>query len=223
MKIFSKKYPVAERIQLAISLAIRFTLVLAIISSIINRMWLVLFVSSLTLFFTFLPSFFAKNYKLCLPLEFELLVMLFIYAALFLGEVHNYYTLFWWWDIVLHTASGIALGFAGFMMMYSLYYEERIKTSPFIIALFSFSFALAIGAVWEIFEFSVDNLLGTNMQKSGLDDTMHDLIVDSIGALLTSFLGYVYIKSGKKGLFFERIVNKFVERNPHLFSKGEVK
>jgi hypothetical protein len=44
-------------------------------------------------------------------------------------------------------------------------------------------FAVAVGAVWEIFDFSMDEPFGTDMQKamfgdpSGLTDTMWDLIV----------------------------------------------
>lgn len=219
MKIFSRKYPVAQRIQIAISFAIRFSLVLAIATSIFEARYMVVFISALTLLLTFLPAIIEKNYKICLPLEIEIIIMLFIYAAIFLGEVHNYYTLYWWWDIVMHTASGIALGFAGFMMLFILYYEGKIKASPFVISVFSFSFALAMGALWEIFEFFVDNTFGTSMQKSGLADTMADLIVDSIGALFTSFLGYIYIKSEKKGIVFDRLVKRFVKSNPRLFQE----
>ena len=37
-------------------------------------------------------------------------------------------------------------------------------------------FAITIGALWEVFEFGMDQLFGLNMQKSGLLDTMGDLI-----------------------------------------------
>ena len=68
---------------------------------------------------------------------------------------------------------------------------------PFV-AMFSFCFAVSIGAVWEIYEFSFDGLLGLNMQKflladgtplvgrAALTDTMKDIIVDTIGALIAS-------------------------------------
>ena len=67
--------------------------------------------------------------------------------------------------------------------------------SPAFVALFTFCFALALDVLWEIYEFTVDALFQTNMQKyaleggealagqAALQDTMGDLIVDFIGAL----------------------------------------
>ena len=74
-----------------------------------------------------------------------------------------------------------------------------------MLALFSFSFAIAIGVVWEIFEFFMDISFGLNMQKSGLIDTMGDLIVDSLGALLASGIGYFYLRI-KHTLVFKDVV-----------------
>ena len=78
----------------------------------------------------------------------------------------------------------------------------------------------------EIFEFSMDSLLKTNMQKamlgdpSGLTDTMWDLIVDTLGALLISVLGYGYIKTAQSESFLERWIHAFISSNPHLFNKS---
>jgi len=176
-----------------------------------------LFSSSLILILTFLPYLFERTYRVNLPIEFEFVIILFLYASLFLGEIHAYYTKFWWWDVVLHTSSGIALGFAGFLIMYVLYYKDKVKAKPIWIAIFAFCFAVAIGAVWEIFEFAMDQFFGLNMQKSGLIDTMWDLIVDSIGAMLTSFIGYFYVR-GKKTPLFTRFLQKFTKENPKYFN-----
>ena len=37
---------------------------------------------------------------------------------------------------------------------------------------------MTIGVIWEIFEFTMDHVFDLTMQKSGLPDTMTDLIVD---------------------------------------------
>ena len=70
-----------------------------------------------------------------------------------------------------------------------------VSMSPAFVALFTFCFALALDVLWEIYEFTVDALFQTNMQKyaleggealagqAALQDTMGDLIVDFIGAL----------------------------------------
>ena len=66
--------------------------------------------------------------------------------------------------------------------------------------------------MWEIFEFGMDSVFGTNMQKSGLRDTMGDLIVDTIGAAVVSTIGYFYVR-GYDSLIFDRMVRRFLERN----------
>jgi len=209
----------ADKIQNSVIIILRFTIIVAILGAVWNQRWPLVFSSSVILILTFLPVFFEKKYKLNLPIEFEFAIILFIYASLFLGEIHSYYTKLWWWDVVLHISSGIALGFAGFLILYILDSQGKVKANPIWIAIFAFCFGVALGAVWEIFEFGMDQLFGYNMQKSGLVDTMWDLIVDSLGALLTSVVGYFYIK-GKKEPLFTRLLYKFTKENPkYLKSK----
>ncbi|MBU0460486.1 MAG: hypothetical protein KKH52_00080 [Nanoarchaeota archaeon] len=206
-----------DKVQNAVILFLRLTVVVVIFGAVWNLRWTLLFASILILISTFLPNIFEKKYKINLPLEFEFVIIIFLYTSLFLGEIHSYYTLFWWWDIVLHMGSGIALGFVGFLILYILYCQGKVRAKPIWIALFAFCFAVAIGAVWEIFEFGMDQIFGLNMQKSGLSDTMWDLIVDSIGALLTSFVGYFYIRGNKIPLF-TRFLSKFSKENPRYFN-----
>ena len=205
-----------DKIHLVIINFIRLFIIIAIISAIIKGEWLILFIGILTLFLTFAPLFIEKKYKLYLPIEVELLIIVFIYASLVLGGIREYYLKFWWWDIIIHTTSGIALGFIGFMILYILYQGKKIRANPMMIAIFSFSFAVAIGVLWEIFEFVVDSLTGLNMQKSGLRDTMWDLIVNSIGALFASTMGYLYLKKEKIHVV-DMLINKFRQKNPKLF------
>ena len=99
-------------------------------------------------------------------------------------------------------------------------------------ALFSFCFALAMGSMWEIFEFGVDVIFGANMQKArnleeiygvfdtrlGVIDTMRDLIVDAIGALIVSVTGYIHMTHRKDAdSTFWAMQKEFVETNPDLF------
>ena len=67
--------------------------------------------------------------------------------------------------------------------------------------LLAFAIAVTVGAMWEIFEFLMDLWFGLNMQKSGLTDTMGDLIVDVIGAGIASWIGYAYLR-GKDRSFW---------------------
>jgi hypothetical protein len=204
----------ADRIQLYISYGLQLILVGQIVYSLVQGSWLTLFLSTGILILTFLPAMIRRNFRVYLPIEIDLLTIVFIFASLFLGEMRSYYTRFWWWDLVLHTGAGILMGLAGFILVYVLNRERKatIFLSPVFVGLFSFSFAMTIGVIWEIFEFAMDQIFGMNMQKSGLNDTMGDLIVNTIGALIISTAGYFYVK-GEDSLLFDRLVRRLLERN----------
>jgi uncharacterized membrane protein YjdF len=128
----------------------------------------------------------------------------------------------------LHASSGLLLGIVGFLLIYVLNENERVDVHmrPRFVALFAFLFAVAVGAIWEIFEFSMDSAFGTTMQKpmlgdaSGLTDTMWDLGVDTVGAFLISALGWWYMKR-KTRSFIEVWIRRFIDRNPRLFREDE--
>lgn len=189
-----------DRAQLLLSASIKSLLVVAFGFALFEGDWTTAFVSAIALITTLLPWYLARNYNFYIPVGFEFVIVLFVYSTLFLGEVHGFYTRFWWWDIVLHTGSGLAFGFTGFLILYSFYRTEKFQAPAALIALFSFCVAVAIGGLWEIFEFAMDSFLGLNMQKSGLVDTMWDMIVNTLGAFLASFSGYLYLRRRTRGL-----------------------
>ncbi len=143
------------------------------------------------------PLLLGPRLPVHIPAEYELLAILFVFASLFLGEFHSNYERFWWWDIVLHSTSGLLPGLVGFLLVYVLNESRRIELHmrPGFVALFAFAFAATGGALWEIFEFAADQLFGLQMQKpmrgdpSALTDTMWDLIVDTLGAAVISGFG----------------------------------
>jgi len=173
------------------------------------------------LFITFLPIILGKRFDVRIPHGFETLAVIFLYMSLFLGETQSYYTRFWWWDLVLHSGSAFLLGILGFLMVYVLNERKEVDLDmkPKFIALFAFMFAVSIGALWEIFEYGMDQVFGLNMQKSGLQGTMWDLIVDVAGAAFISILGWGYINNREEDSFLERWIRDFVEKNPRLFEQ----
>ncbi|MCP1170599.1 hypothetical protein NHG85_19015, partial [Limimaricola sp. ASW11-118] len=56
------------------------------------------------------------------------------------------------------------------------------RTAGWILGLLGVGFAALVGACWELFEFSIDAIFGTNAQRSGLPDTMGDVAVNIMGA-----------------------------------------
>jgi uncharacterized membrane protein YjdF len=211
----------------------RMTLVLQVIIAIglvievYEAQWLNVAVITGILVLTILPTLLARRLELFIPPEFELLTIGFIFAAIFLGETRDFYERIWWWDIALHTTSGGLLGIFGFLLVYVLNVNPRIDLDmrPSFVAFFAFCFSVSMGALWEIFEFAMDQIFGTNMQKpmlgdpSGLTDTMWDLIVDTLGALVISSVGYYYMRRGMESII-ERWIQRFIAGNPKLFASS---
>lgn len=159
-----------------------------------------------------LPSIISKKIKIKIPSNIYIFYILFLYAAIFLGEVRNFYYKVPHWDTILHIFSGVMLGAIGFSFINLLNQEERIyfKLSPTFVAFFSFCFSVTLGVLWEIYEYTFDGIFILNMQKFAtqngtnligriaLLDTMKDIIVDCLGALIMSVIGYISLKY-KKG------------------------
>ncbi len=183
--------------------------------------WTNVFWIGLIFLATFIPTIIKKQSRLYFPIEFELFIVLFIFLSLFLGEIHYYYHIFWWWDLFLHGQSGILVGILGFIIAYILNEQShfRLKMKPAMTAVFAFNFTLAFGVLWEIFEFTMDQVFGMNMQKSGLMDTMFDLILNAFGALTISLLGYLWMRKVIHFWIFDKSISKFIKYNKHLFSK----
>ena len=158
-----------------------------------------------------MPSLLSKRLKFEMPLGLYLLYIIFLYCAIFLGEIRNFYYTIPHWDDILHGFSSMMTGFFGFMCVEILNRQSKlaIRLSPVFVALFAFCFSITIGAMWEIYEFLADGIFGLNMQKfiteegivlSGHDavsDTMRDIIVDTCGAFVSSVVGYLSIKNQK--------------------------
>lgn len=203
-----------------LTLALQGFLGVGVILAIFQGRWLPAITTLGIMILTLLPLLLRRRFRVIIPPEFEVLAVIFIYASLFLGEVHGYYIRYWWWDALLHTGSGFLLGLMGFLLVHILNEMENVSVhmKPGFVALFSFMFAVGMGAIWEIFEFFMDQTFGLNMQKSGLIDTMWDLIVDCAGALVISLLGWTYLKKGESKSFLERWISAFIDANPRFFS-----
>ncbi|HDS03368.1 MAG TPA: hypothetical protein ENN72_06635 [Firmicutes bacterium] len=183
-----------------ISNLFRLLMVFSAVGSIIENNYINVLTACVAFALSYLPSFLRKKRYLYLPVQFQIVLTLFFFASLYLGSIKGFYYRYWWWDTLLHTASGFMLGLVGFLLVYTLNSHKRkaFTLSPFFIVLFSFCFAMTIGTMWEIYEFSMDSLFGWDMQKSGLVDTMFDLIADMIGAATSSIYGYIYIREHHK-------------------------
>lgn len=201
-----------------VTLAIWLVLVAAVFFALAVRRWDVVFVSITALFLTILPALFVSRFEIRLPMSFLAAISVFVFATLFLGEVFDFYERYWWWDILLHGGSAVAFGLIGFVFVFYLFEGDKYAAPPIAVAFVAYCFAVTIGTGWEIFEFLMDQVLGLNMQKSGLVDTMGDLIVDSLGATLGATAGFLYLKGRELG-GLGGVIAEFLELNRRYFRK----
>lgn len=217
-----KKYTINDKINLIVRVLFVIAFIETILTSVLENDYSSIinaFTAVLGFTLTFIPEAvenITKN-RVRFGSGMKIAIVLFIFGSELLGEIRSFYEIIPWWDDLLHSVSGVILGFIGFMLVYSLNESKKssVNLSPVFVSLFAFCFALACGALWEIFEFSGDRLLNMDMQKfrppagttelvtdswrydAGLIDTMTDIIMDAASALAVSVLGFIKIKAGK--------------------------
>lgn len=182
-----------------VTYAIWSLLLLVAVRGAFDGQWSLVFIALATIALTLIPILGQSWAGIRLPAGFIAAVSLFITATVFLGEAFDFYERLWWWDIAAHSGSAVGFGMIGTVLVVLLVRGDRLALAPGLGAVFAFSFATSIGAIWEIFEFAMDGIFGFNMQKSGLRDTMGDLIVNSIGAAIGATAGYFYLRGWTDG------------------------
>jgi len=167
----------------AVYLVLRLLVILAMVFSLIRGDYENLFVCTLSLILFLVPAFCEKNFGIELPSALQIIILLFIFSAEILGELGSYYTRVPIWDTMLHTINGFLCAAVGFSLVDIINRNEKFKfqLSPMYVALVAFCFSMTIGVVWEMFEFSCDMLLHTDMQKDFVVHSISSVSLDPSG------------------------------------------
>ncbi len=235
----------------AVYVILRLIVIGAIVLSVLRGRFENVFTCGFALVLFLVPSFFKTNLGIELPDVLEIIVMLFIFSAMILGEIGCYYVKVPIWDTILHTVNGFLCAAVGFSLVDILNRNNRFKfnLSPLYLSIVAFCFSMTIGVLWEMFEFSADVFFSTDMQKDfvinkissvaldetlsnkpvivdgiasvsvngkdlgiggyldiGLIDTMKDVIVNFLGAVVFSIIGFFYVKSRGKNKFVKKFI-----------------
>jgi len=159
------------------------------------------------------PSVLRMRFKVEVPALLSIVIVLFCFCALVLGDGLDFYGKFPWWDSVLHGFSGVLLSMIALWLIHVIMAgnDKAIYFNKYFLALFLVMFSLGMGACWEIIEYTYDSISGTNTQQfmasttgslitaediplcghAALHDTMTDLILDLAGALLVAIIGFI--------------------------------
>ncbi len=141
------------------------------------------FICALTLVLFLLPTFIQHNLGIRLPTVLEILMLLFIFAAEILGELRCYYLSIPFWDEILHTVNGFVCAAVGFALVDLLggSRHKKFNLSPLYMAIVGFCFSMTIGVLWEFFEYGMDILFLTDMQKDTVLNTIATVELNPLG------------------------------------------
>ena len=170
-----KKRIKQNKLTFAVYVLLRLVVIGAMVVSCLRGNYENLFFCALALVLFLIPAFLEKNFDIDLPNTLEIVIMLFIFAALILGEMGNYYTKYPFWDTILHTVNGFLCAAVGFGMVDILNRNAKItfRLSPAFFALVAFCFSMTIGVLWEFYEYGCDQIVGTDMQKDAVVSTIN--------------------------------------------------
>ncbi len=122
-------------------------------------------------------------------------IVTFNFIGLFLGGGINLYAVAYWWDIVVHTLSGILFFQVGFWL------TNNMKITKLQKLIFILLIVMAAALTWEIIEFIGDSLFKTNLQEWQTDTyepfvpLVHERghgLVDSMLDMINAIVGYFY-------------------------------
>jgi hypothetical protein len=201
-------------VHLILTNLIRLILFLTFIYALTSNRILVQTIAAIAFLITFIPTIFMKIFKIEIPASLEIIYLMFIYGLLILGELRGFYHGLWWWSILMTFTASLALGFTSLSVIHVLHKTNRISTNPLLAAILIFALTLSFATLWEIFEFTLDAIIHSGLQKS-LIDTMQDLSLNVLGALIVSIAGYNSIKTGNL-ILTSTFLTQTLEKNPLL-------
>ena len=155
--------------------------------------------SFLMLLVSLIPAIVNRSYDVNLPWSLDFFLTLWI-ALSVLGEI-RFYEKIWWWDDFLHFGGTAVLVYLAFVLVYALNFIGKIRLSIPLIGFFTFLVGVAFGAIWEVAEFWVWRITGSDALamgtppdfEAGLRDTFIDLQFDMVSSAIIALAGMQYV------------------------------
>jgi len=176
-----------------------------------------IFLSLLALLLFSLPWLIEIRFNVDIPNYIEVLVLIFVFAAIVIGNIHGLVESMPGYDKLMHIISGITIAIIAFEIVHIANQSEKTSSalSPITVSIFAFTFAMTLLVIWEFYEFFIDTIAYNidsdtlrNMQRyqwdntrvlfpqdNGLVDTMLDLLVGGAGAAIVSLTGWWILRN----------------------------
>ena len=105
--------------------------------------------------FQFMPK---KSFLRLLPSYIQNFSVVLIFGASFCGYFLNFYYDLVWWDWMLHTLGGAGLTVLGYEAAVGLTKKSGKEAPLSVILLCAAGFSFMFGTIWELFEFTFDQI-----------------------------------------------------------------
>ncbi|NCA97896.1 MAG: hypothetical protein EOM70_00810 [Clostridia bacterium] len=150
----------------------------------------------------------------------DLIVSLLTGQGIVWGTIYHGYDQFSSYDTLTHFLFGMVLAWAGILLLYrkTKNLKKNQPLDPGLVWLSGLSFATLGKVVWELYEFAGDRLVSADMQRwqegdlIALTDTMIDLSVGLLGALIISLLVYWQLRHDPDHFYQKRILPHFLDQ-----------
>ena len=155
-----------------------------------------------------IPFFIDKIFNIKIEPEIELVYLLFIFVSQFLGGSLNFYKNISFYDKAIHGISGVMTSILAIVILVKT--KSYSQNPLWVNILFIICVTLSVAALWEFFEFINDNIFNKDAQKvfkTGVDDTMLDMLSAFIGSIIFSIIYIIEDKINKNLL-----VKKFAQK-----------
>jgi hypothetical protein len=154
---------------------------------------------------TQLPALLERRFRITMSVGLVLWITLamFLHALgtvpLLGPDFESLYGATWWWDHMTHAlSSSLVVGSAYAVTRAIQEHTEYIHMGPKFTFAYLLVFVMAFGVFWELIEFYIAvgaELFGVPqvLTQYGLDDTVLDLVYNTIGGLLVAVFGTTYL------------------------------
>jgi hypothetical protein len=155
--------------------------------------------AALALGVTFLPAVLERDWDL--PLDAGLTLWITTAVLLHTIGMLGLYGTIPWWDHLTHTLSATIVAGVGYATARAVdEHSDAIYFPPRFMFVYVLLFTLAFGVLWEVLEFAVHGVsdrLGVDavLIQYDLEDTIVDLIFDTVGAVLVALFGTTTLRS----------------------------
>ena len=159
--------------------------------------------ATLGILITELPAVLERDYDIPMDAGLTLWITgaVFLHAFGTVGLPHTepFYGNVGWWDHMTHAISSSLVAGAGYATARAFDEHQRdLRFPPAFMFALILCITLAFGVVWEVIEFAVSEtayFLGSDtvLAVYGVQDTMLDLVYDSIGGVVVAVWGTVYL------------------------------